>query len=677
MPYGTWPSPVTAEMITAEGVKLGQARSDGETLYWVEVRPAERGRGVLMRWRFGGLTEEISPRTHSVRTRAQEYGGGDFVIVGDAVVFSRDEDQRLYRLEAGAVPMPLTPEGPWRYADGVWDAGRGRVICVMEDHGAAGEEPVTRLVGVDAVSGGVPEPLAAGHDFYASPCLSPDGGRFAWLTWDHPDMPWNGSVLWVADVDEAGALSTPRRVGGGRDESIFQPSWSPDGELYFVSDRTGWWNLYRERGVVVEGVLTGAFETGLPQWVFGMSTYAFLGASAAVVAVNELGVWRLVRVDTESGAVSRLTLPYTDCAQVLGLGDAVAVCAGSPREAPALVWHRPADGRTRVVRRSSTLSPDADCVSHPQHIAFPTTDQAVAHGLYYPPTHPACVGPGDEKPPLIVKCHGGPTACASTALDPRIQFWTSRGFAVLDVNYRGSTGFGRLYRHALDGAWGRSDVADCEAGARFLADLGRADENRLIIAGGSAGGYTALAALAFTDTFRAGASYYGISDLEALARDTHKFEARYLDRLVGPYPAERETYRARSPLHFAGRIRCPVIFFQGLRDHVVPPNQAEGMVDALGARGVPVAYVTFEEEGHGFRQAESSRRAIESELSFYARVFHLDLPDAPEPVAIRNLPEEEDREEDEDLFPAADDAADEDDPDNPADDFTEPDWPGA
>lgn len=597
-----------------------------------------------------GAPEELTGVGYSVRTRAQEYGGGDFVVVGGEVIFSRDEDQRLYRVELGGEPAAVTPAGLWRYADGVWDAGRGRVICVVEDHGEVGEAPATWLAAIQLEEEGEarPAPLVRGNDFYASPSLSPEGGRLAWLTWNHPDMPWNGTELWVADLDEEGLPKSARRVAGGREESVFQPMWSAGGELYFVSDRTGWWNLYRERDGEIEGVLTGSFETGQPQWVFGMSTYAFVGPDTVVVAVNELGVWRLVRVDVRDGSVERLRLPYTDYSQVVGLGDAVVVCAGSPREASALVWYRPADGRTRVVRRSGAVALDADCVSHPQHIAFPTGGGAIAHGLYYPPTHPDWVGLADEKPPLIVKSHGGPTACASTALDLRIQFWTSRGFAVLQVNYRGSTGFGRLYRHALDGAWGLHDVEDCAAGARFLAEQGRVDKKRLIITGGSAGGYTTLAALAFKDTFRAGASYYGVGDLETLARDTHKFEARYLDRLVGPYPAARDTYRERSPLYAADRIRCPVIFFQGMQDKVVPPNQSEGMVQALAAGGVPVAYVTFHDEGHGFRQADSIRQAIGSELSFYAQVFDLDLPDDPEPVAIRNLPDEEEDGEGED-----------------------------
>lgn len=638
-PYGTWPSAVTADLIASGSLRLGQVRASADAVLWLEVRASERGRGVVMRWAPGGAPEAVTPAGHSVRTRAHEYGGGDFCVAGDAVVYSNDEDQRLYRLAPGGGPEPITPTGSRHYADGVWDTSRRRVICVEEDHGGDGGEPVNRLVAVSVDGGSDPVVLAEGHDFYASPAVSPDGSHLCWLTWNHPDMPWNGTELWVAGLDGGGGLVETRRVAGGREESVFQPMWSPGGELHFVSDRTGWWNLYRERDGGVEEVLVGAFETGLPQWVFGMSTYAFCGPDSVVVAVNELGVWHLVQVDLESGESRRLRFPYSDISQVVGLGEAVVCVAGSPREAPAIIWIDPARERSRVVRRGNPITLDADTVSFPQHIAFPVGDQAVSHGLYYAPTHPDWVGPKDDKPPLIVKSHGGPTAAASTALDLRIQYWTSRGFAVLDVNYRGSTGFGRLYRHALDGAWGLHDVEDCVAGAQFLVEQGRADERRLIITGSSAGGYTTLAALTFTDCFRAGASYYGVSDLEALVRDTHKFEAHYLDRLVGAYPADRETYRTRSPLHSAERITCPVIFFQGLLDKVVPPDQAEGLVEALASRGLPVAYVTFPDEGHGFRREDAIRTAIESELAFYARIFGLELPEVLDPVEIRNLPE--------------------------------------
>ena len=626
-PYGTWPSVITAEEIVRDAVRLGMVQADGDTVYWTEGRPADQGRTVLVRCGPDGRRHDVTPAGFSVRTRAHEYGGGDFRVHNGIVWFANDRDQRLYRQAPDDAPLPVTPEGDRRYADLVVDAPRDRLICVVED--GAGDNWLAAV----PCAGGPPVRLVSGNDFYANPVISPDGTTLAWLTWNHPNLPWDGTELWQAPFAADGTLEVPVRIAGGPAESVFQPQWSAEGTLHFVSDRSGWWNLYAWRDGRAECVLGGEREMGLPQWVFGMSTYALLGEGRAAVAVNEQGIWRLV-VTEAAGREERLRVPWTDIASLQALPGGLAFIAGSPRHPPCVVRYEFADGRDRILRRASDLALDPEWISLPQHVVFPTADGGPAHAFYYPPTHPDCVPPPGEAPPLIVETHGGPTAAASTTLDARTQFWTSRGFAVLDVNYRGSTGYGRAYRDKLVGAWGVADVEDCIAGARFLVEQGRADKDRLIITGGSAGGYTTLAALTFHDVFRAGASYYGISDLEALVRDTHKFESRYLDRLVGPYPEAIAVYRERSPIHHAAKLSCPVIFFQGSDDKVVPPNQASAMVEALRTRHAPVAFLLFAGEGHGFRQADNIRRALDSELYFYGRVFGFDPADPLDPVDI-------------------------------------------
>ena len=641
-PYGTWPSPITSDEIIRDSVRLGMMQTCDEDVYWVEGRPQENGRGVLVRCTSSGERNDVIPKEFSVRSRVHEYGGGDFVVCSGVAFFSNDSDQCLYKVSDSQRPERITQEGPWRYADGCFDAVRKRILCVVEWHKEEASEPEHFIASVDPGSCGRPKRLLSGNDFYSNPRISPDGSILSWLSWNHPNLPWDGTELWIGEIDDAGEVYNVRCIAGGPSESIFQPQWSEDGQLYFISDRTGWWNLYAWNGARVEEVLGGVREMGLPQWVFGLSTFACLSRKRIAVAVNELGVWHLVFVDRQTGAEERIRLTYSDITSVRALSDGVAFIGGTPQQAPAVIRYSFDTGRCRILRRSTELKIGSDFISFPQHVVFPTGQGEHAHGFYYAPTHPDWVEEKGENPPLIVKSHGGPTSAASTSLDLRIQFWTSRGFAVLDVNYRGSTGFGRAYREKLNGAWGIADVEDCISGARFLATQGRADEERFIITGGSAGGYTTLAALSFHDLFKAGASYYGVSDLEGLVRDTHKFEARYLDRLVGPYPENKLLYRERSPIHHSDQLFCPVIFFQGREDKVVPPNQAQGMVDALKRKGIPVAYVLFDGEGHGFRRGDSIRRALDAELYFYGRVFGFVPADVLDPVVIHNLPEADD-----------------------------------
>ncbi len=633
--YGSWVSPITAEQIARSSIGFGQITLDARDIYWSELRPAEGGRHVIVRWR-DGVAQDVLPAPFSARTRAHEYGGGAFTVANGTSYFSNDADQRLYRLAPGSSPSALTPQAGRRYADAVLDRARQRLVCVCEDHEAGGE-PVNTIVNVDLDGRGEVRRLISGNDFYAAPRLSPDGRRLAWLTWNHPDMPWDGTELWLADVAPDGSLANARRVAGGRDESVFQPVFSPDGTLYFVSDRSNWWNLYRLRHERVEALAPMEAEFGLPQWVFGMSTYAFESAQRLVCAVNRSGTWRLATLDTDTLRIDFIETPFTDIGGVTAAPGQAIFVAASPIMAAAVVRFDLAAQSYEILRSSSSVTPDADYLSAPQALAYSTTGGEQAHAFYYSPANRDFRAPAGERPPLLVLGHGGPTASASHALNLKIQFWTSRGFAVLDVNYRGSTGYGRDYRHKLDGRWGVADVEDCIAGARYLVERGLVDERRLAIRGGSAGGYTALCALTFHDLFRAGAAYYGVSDLEALARDTHKFEAHYLDRLVGPWPASIDLYRQRSPIHHVERLSCPVIFFQGLEDRVVPPDQTEKMVKALRAKGIAVAYVPFAGESHGFRGAENIRRALEAELYFYARLFGFTPADAIDPVAIDNL----------------------------------------
>jgi len=636
VPYGSWPSPLTADSIASKTLGVLETALVDDTTYWIEMRPSEDGRYALVRHSPDGSMEDAIPRSFSARTRVHEYGGGAYAVDGETIYFSNWDDQRIYRQEPRAEPRPITPAAPMRYADAAVDRRRERLICVREDHTEEGEA-VNTIVSVDVDGEEPAQVLVSGNDFYASPRLSPDGSHLAWLTWNHPNMPWNGTELWIAEIAEDGSIDAPTLVAGSSDESIFQPRWSPDGVLTFVSDRTNWWNLYQLRDGNVKPLTALEAEFGKPQWVFGMSTYDFVSADRIVCAYTKDGQWHLADLDLETLTLSQIDVPYTDISQVRAGSGRVVFIGGSPTEPRSVVALDPATGTTEVLRRSTEVPVDDAYLSRPRAIDFPTAGGEEAHGFFYPPRNPDVAPPADERPPLLVISHGGPTSATRSTLNLSIQYWTTRGIAVLDVNYRGSTGYGRDYREALEGEWGVADVEDCVSGARHLAERGEADDRRLIIRGGSAGGYTTLCALTFRDAFAAGASYYGVSDLEALTIHTHKFESRYLDGLVGPYPEREDVYRERSPIYHTDQLSQPVIFFQGLEDQVVPPDQSETMADALREKGLPVAYVAFEGEQHGFRRASSIKRALEGELYFYGQVLEFDLGDPVEPVPIDNL----------------------------------------
>jgi dipeptidyl aminopeptidase/acylaminoacyl peptidase len=649
-PYGSWKSPITSDLIVAQSIGLSQPMLDGPDVYWIESRPNEGGRNVIVRWRDGQY-EELNPAPGNARTRVHEYGGGAYLVSRGQAFYSNFRDQHLYR--APAEPISATPG--MRHADAVADWSRARLIAVREDHTVpAGQQPINSIVALplDKAPGDgaalQERVLVSGNDFYAAPRLSPDGRRLAWLTWNHPNMPWDGCELWVADVDTAGALGNATLVAGGLRETVFQPEWSPDGELHFVAEETGWWNLYRWRDGRREPLTPMDAEFGEPMWAFRMRTYGFLRPDLILCSYSRRGTCHLALLDTSTCQLCEIDTPYTTIGgvttDVTTIGGRAVMIAGSPTQFSAVVLATLDQSGNAPILRFETLrsSNDLDLtalkgyVSMPQAIEFPTTDGKTAHAFYYPPANKDYIAPPGELPPVLVKSHGGPTSSTSASLKLAIQYWTSRGIGVLDVNYGGSTGYGRDYRRRLNGNWGIVDMDDCVNAPKYLAARGVIDGTRLMISGGSAGGYTTLCALTFRDVFKAGASYYGVSDAEALARDTHKFESRYLDSLIGPYPARRDIYIARSPIHFAERINAPLLFLQGLEDEVVPPNQSERMYQAVRAKGIPTAYLTFAGEQHGFRKAGNIKRALEAEFYFYSRVFGYTPADALEPVDIDN-----------------------------------------
>lgn len=669
-PYGSWRSPITADLIVAKSVSLGEVAVGTTDVWWSEARPEEGGRVQLVRHRPGGGSIDVLPEGFSARTRVHEYGGGAWWLHGDDVVFANMADQRLYRLAGGTDhPVPITPVSDAhhadRYADGRFTADGRWVVCVRERHLDGASEPVNEIVAISVHPEGAPdEPtvLVTGADFYAAPRPSPDGELLAFVRWNHPDMPWDGTELCVVHLFDDRSLDAivarePIVLAGSREESISQPEWT-DHSLLFISDRTDWWNLYAFDRSQVDAAIAGTAagdaralapveaEIGIPHWVFDSSRYAVLSDGRILVAWFRMGIDHLGVIPAGGGAMVPLESPFTAISSVRAFGAGAVLVGASPTtESVVAVLDVPQDpdidGSTPVlaatVRPARDLGVETSWWSTPEPITFITSGDRMAHALYYPPTNPEFDAPADERAPLIVLGHGGPTSAARPQLNLGVQFWTSRGFGVVDVNYGGSTGYGRSYRRRLNGEWGIVDVDDACAATRFLIDRGDADRDRLIIRGGSAGGYTVLCALTFREVFAAGCSLYGVADLEALARDTHKFEARYLDSLVGPWPARSDLYVERSPIHHVDDLECPLIVLQGLDDEIVPPNQSQMIVEALDANRVPWAYLEFEGEGHGFRQAATIKRALEAEAYFYARVLGFDLADDVEPVEIAHL----------------------------------------
>lgn len=636
-PYGSWRSSIRIEDVVGDNIALGEPWIDGSDVYWIEGRPSERGRRVLVRADADGSKTDLTPAPINVRTSAHEYGGGSYVVAGGVVVYSDLRDGRLYRLDPGAAdPVAITPSGAWRYADLRPDPARRRFYAVREDHTTASEAASTIVV--IPLDGGDARVLVHGPDFVAAPRLSPDGTRLAWLEWDHPDMPWDATRLRVAEIRSDGTLHAATLAAGGPDESIVQPEWSADGILHLISDRTGWWNLYRlTEGPRLEALAPMDAEFADPSWIFGRSSYGFLPDGGIVAVARRAGRDRMFRIG-RSGRIDEIQLPFTELDGIRAGRDTVVAVAGRPGD-PTIVARFDVStlAPVGVIRRASSITIEPAAISEPEAIEFPTTGSRTAFAQFYRPMNPDHVAPDGERPPLVVQVHGGPTSNASTSLDLSKQLLTSRGIAIVDVDYGGSTGYGRDYRRRLDGEWGIVDIDDSVAAARFLVERGDVDPARLVIEGGSAGGYTTLAALAYRDVFAGGISLFGVADLEALMSDGHKFESRYLDRLVGPYPAAADRYHDRSPIHFVDDIRVPVLILQGLDDKVVLPAQAEMIAAALSARHVPHVYLAFEGEGHGFRGAYALRRTLEAHLSFLGQILGFQPADDFEPLAIPDL----------------------------------------
>lgn len=636
--YGSWDSPISAEMLGSAGVKLGQTYIDADHVYWVESRPAEKGRSVLVASDMHGKQFDVTPADYNVRSGVHEYGGGVAIVAGKDVYFSNFSDHRIYHQEIGKQKaQAVSKAGPYRYADFCLDVKRNRLIVVKEDHSMEGAEPLNSLDFVSLNGESEAEMLLAGSDFFSSPRISPDGRLLAWITWNHPNMPWDETKLWTGNLGNDGSLSNVQQVAGGKGESVLQPEWGPDGALYFVSDRNGWWNLCASYSGLVEPLLEFEAEFAYPHWIFGLSNYAVHSASKLVCSYCQDGVWKLAEFNPETRELKEISTPYQDISYVRCFGDRVVVRGGSPDRFAEIAVLDLSSGKWNLIRKSNECKINQSYFSAAQPIEFPTKDGNIGHAFFYPAKNPDHSAPDASLPPLLVKSHGGPTSACSSTLELGIQYWTTRGFSVVDVNYGGSTGYGKKYRQRLNGQWGIVDVDDCVSAVDYLVKSKKVDPKHVAITGGSAGGYTTLCALAFRgEHFAAGASYYGVSDLEVLATDTHKFESKYLDSLVGPYPARKDLYDQRSPLMHAANISCPVIFFQGLDDKVVPPSQSESMYEALKKKHLPVAYLTFEGEQHGFRQSATIKKCLQSELSFYCRVFGISRSDMDNELKIEN-----------------------------------------
>ena len=644
-PYGSWASPFKIERLTDRVVFLTEPHAAGEIRYWLEGRPEESGRQVLVRREADGTQTRMTPEGFNARSRVHEYGGGATLVSGDLVVVSDFVSGRLFRVVGPGELVPITPEREWRYADMVHDAPRNRLIAIRESHEpevvAEHGEWVNDLVAIDLETGDV-KVLAEGSDFYAAPRLSPDGTRLVWVEWHHPNMPWDGTELQMASVAADGSLTDGRTIAGSRRDWISQPRWSPEGVLHFAAEPTGWINLFRYVDGKAEQLTDLEAEVVGPDWQFGYQTYEFLPGGEIVIAARSGGRDQLV-LRAADGTISPLGFgQFTEIGSISWTGSTMLVRAAGPAQ-PAVIAELTVDGRVEVLRSASPNVPEPGDVSMPRHIEFPTTGGRVAYGNFFPPTNRSFRGPEGELPPLIVTSHGGPTGNAFSGLQIGLQLFTSRGYAVLDVDYGGSTGYGRAYRERLVGEWGIVDVDDCVAGARFLAEQGLVDGKRQAIRGGSASGFTTLAALAFTKQFDAGCTYFGLGDLRAFVKDTHKFESRYLESLVGPWPQEQQKYIDRSPSLHAEQITAPVLVQQGAEDKVVPVEEAERIVDALFERRIPHAYLLYEGEDHGFRASASIIRSFGAELVFYAKVFGFEPADELEPLEIQFLDEHRDQ----------------------------------
>ena len=634
--FGSWKSNITTDLMLADSVGLGEISVFKDDVYWIEMRPQEKGRYVVVKQTPDGQQSDAIPSEFNARTRVHEYGGGSYLMTEKGLVFSNFSDQALYLVDTNNDCIKLTNNTACRYADIEYDKKRQRLICVREEHSNQDTEATNTIVAISLSRSEDEVVLVKGADFYSNPRLSSDDEQLCWISWQHPNMPWDNTSLSLANIKDNGDLEKPRQIAGGNNENVAvcQPLWSPDNMLYFISDQSNWWNLYRVINNKVESVYKMEAEFAVPQWSFRECNYDFVNENTIQAIYRKNGLAYVSLINSNENKIDTLELPYTDFESIVTNGNKSWFLAASPTQFPSIIEYNIDKKESIVLRRSNNLTPDEENISIGESLSFPVDEENNAYAFLYRPKNELFMGLENEKPPLIVMSHGGPTGESHNGIKMVAQFFTSRGFAVLDVNYGGSSGHGRSYRQRLNKQWGVVDVNDCSKAALYVAEQGWVDRDRLAIRGGSAGGFTTLASLAFTDVFKAGASHYGVSDLEALAKETHKFESRYLDSLIGAYPAEQETYKARSPVHNVEQLSCPVIFFQGLEDKIVLPNQAEMMVDALKEKGIPVAYIAYEGEQHGFRQAKNIKRTLEAELYFYSIIFNFECIEEIEPITF-------------------------------------------
>lgn len=615
-PFGAWESPITAELTTRNAVGLRSVRLDGDDLYWIESRPDEGGRRVIVKRGADGNMSDVIPEGFSSRSRVHEYGGGSYNVWDGVIYFSNHSDQLLYRIAPGGTPEALTESG-YRYADCIMDGGHNQLICVQEDHTQEGE-PVNTLVSVSLEGGSMVRTLFSGTDFVSSPALNPAGDTLAWITWDHPNMIWDDTKMWMASVTDQGSLSGTETIIARDSLSVNEPRWSEDGKLYYISDPEGWWNFQTYQDGEATAVSEEEMEFG-KSGSLGAHSWAYLSNTEVVAKYDQDGTSHLAIVDLEDGDIDEIDTPYVGISKVYSDGDKIYLIGSTTTSASEIAQYD--DGNFITIKKSQEPIVDAAYISVPEAITFDNQKDEPVHAFYYAPKNPDFVAPSGELPPTIVRLHGGPTGATSSAFRMSRQFWTSRGFAIIDINYGGSTGYGRPYRERLRGQWGVVDIDDTKAALDYLIEEGLADRDKLLIAGGSAGGYSVLVALSQHDIFAAGANYFGISDLEVLYRDTHKYESRYLDSLIGKLPEDIEILKARSPINHLDGFSSPLITFQGLLDEVVPPNQSQLIVDALREKGVPVAYYPYEGEYHGFGKKENIIHSLESELVFYGKIL--------------------------------------------------------
>ena len=633
--FGSWESTITTDLILNNSVSLGEISLFGDDIYWVEMRANEGGRYVVVKQTIDGKKTDAIPSGYNARTRVHEYGGGSYLVTNRGVVFSNFDDQSLYLVDANNVCKKLTIQEDCRYADIIYDKYRERLICIREDHSERAKEAVSSIIAVSLLESGNEIILQCGADFYSNPRLSNDGQKLCWISWFHPNMPWDNTSLFTSEINDVGQIGKASLVAGGDiNESVCQPSWSCDDILYFISDKNNWWNLYRLGENGIECIIKLDAEFAVPQWSFRESNYDFIDYNSIISIYRQQGLAYIAIINTDKKTFETLSLSYTEIESLVCKKNKAYFLGSSPTEFKSIIEYDIEKKIVNVIQKSNAICLDKEYISVGESISFPVDENKHAHAVFYRPQNRYYTGLDDEKPPLVVMSHGGPTGESHNGLKMVVQFFSSRGFAVLDVNYGGSSGYGREYRRRLNGNWGIVDVNDCSKAALYVAEEGWVDKDRLAIRGGSAGGFTTLAALAYTDVFKAGASHYGVSDLEALTKETHKFESRYLDTLIGAYPETQEIYKERSPVNSVDRLSCPVIFFQGLEDKIVLPNQAELMVDALKLKGIPVVYIAYEGEQHGFRQAKNIKRTLESELYFYATIFNFKCADKIEPITF-------------------------------------------